>query len=151
MKLLIIFEQILFVEIVNEKGEKMLLKRKKKENKRKELLKFSFINNSILLKTETIERNGFKEIYRQVNEETHSIQILCFNSETEEFQAFDRFKWMNEPRIVIKPPSWYEMEGIKIHCDIVESNGIYYNEDLWTPIKLHYTIEWLENHIIQDV
>lgn len=91
---------------------------------KKEYLKYSFINNSILLSTETINRNGFHEIWRQENDQ-HSIQILCYNPEKEEFQAFDRFHWMNEPIYV----------GF--------TGGDYYEEDLWTPIKLHYTLEWL--------
>ena len=40
---------------------------------------------------ETIERHGFYEVWRQENKE-HSVQILCFNPDTKEFQAFDRFR-----------------------------------------------------------
>lgn len=53
-------------------------------------LKYSFIDNSILLRTSVIEKKGFREIWRQQNDE-NSVQILCFNEKTGEFQAFDRF------------------------------------------------------------
>lgn len=111
-------------------------------------LKYSFINNAILLTMNTIERNGFYEVWRQQNDE-HSIQILCFNEEKQEFQAFDRFHWMDEPRIVSNPPSdFVDEKGCTVHCDSLEADGTYYNEDLWTPIKLHYTIPWLKQHMI---
>ena len=29
-------------------------------------------------------------------------------------------------------------------------SGIYYKEDLWTPIKFHYKTEWLEKYIKKD-
>lgn len=90
-----------------------------------EYLKYSFIDNSILLKKNKIEKNGFCEVWRQQNDE-YSIQILCFNEKTGEFQAFDRFHWMNEPIY----------DGFTCGDD--------YKEDLWTPIKLHYTTEWLK-------
>lgn len=107
----------------------MLLKRKSRAEG--QLLKYSFINNSILLTIETIQRNGFFEIWRQENSE-HSIQILCFNPETGEFQAFDRYYWMDEP---------YYSDGTG--CFSLPS-GYYYKKDLWTPIKLHFTLEWLK-------
>ena len=89
-------------------------------------------NNSILLATKTIERNGFHEIWRQTNSE-HSIQILCFNPDTNEFRAFDRYHWMDEP--------------FDVSYGLPE--GTYYKKDLWTPIKLHFTAEWVEKHIVQ--
>ncbi len=94
---------------------------------KKEYLKYSFIDNSILLTTETINRNGFYEIWRQENDQ-HSIQILCYNPEKEEFQAFDRFHRMNDPIY----------DGF--------TGGYFYEPELWTPIKLHYTLEWLLGH-----
>ena len=112
----------------------------KKNATKKELISYSFIDNSILLSTETIQKNGFYEIWRQENKE-HSVQILCFNNETGEFQAFDRFHWMEEPYVV------------KLNTDpnvLGEGwipEGTYYKEDLWTPIKLHYTTEWLKKNI----
>lgn len=116
-------------------------------DKEKEYLEFSFINNSILLKTETINKNGFYEVWRQ-KKENHFIQILCFNPNTGEFQAFDRFHWSNEPRVVINPPSWFiDEKGNSVHCDPFEEDGVYYEEDLWTPIKFHYTVEWLKEHL----
>lgn len=99
-------------------------------SKSNKYLKYSFIDNSILLKTKTIERNGFHEVWRQQNDE-HSIQILCFNNETGEFQAFDRFHWMHEP---------YSIPFVGEY-DV-------YDEDLWTPIKLHYTEKWLKEHLL---
>jgi len=101
------------------------------KNRKLPTLKYSYINNSILLSTETIEKNGFKEIYRQVNDDTYSIQILCFNEETREFKAFDRFHWMDEP-YYSEGGSWGEIRGV------------HYKKDLWTPIALHYTSEWLK-------
>lgn len=94
-------------------------------------LKYSFIDNGILLKMEVIEKNGFHEVYRQQYDEygAHSIQILCFNEETGEFQAFDRFHWMDEPY-------FHPFCG---------PNGNY-KEDLWTPIKFHYTEKWLKEY-----
>ena len=94
------------------------------------MLSYSFVDNSILLSTETIQKNGFREVWRQENKE-HSVQILCFNDETGEFKAFDRLHWMDEPH------------------DIPNA-GVYnvYKKDLWTPIELHYTVEWLKSHMI---
>lgn len=121
-----------------------------KEEKRKQAtLSYSFINNSILLSTETIQKNGFHEIWRQENEE-HSIQILCFNNETKQFQAFDRFHWMDEPEIVkYKYPSgWgYDEKGNFVHEEHWLSEGVHYKKDLWTPIELHCTEEWLKGHL----
>lgn len=97
-----------------------------------QFLKYSFIDNGILLKTNTIKKNGFHEVWRQQNSE-HYIQILCFNEQTGEFQAFDRFHWMNEP----------VYDGF--------TGGEYYEEDLWTPIKLHYTEKWLKEHLIDSI
>ena len=97
-----------------------------------EYLKYSFIDNGILLKTNTIKKNGFHEVWRQQNDE-HSIQILCFNNETGEFQAFDRFHRMHEP---------YDIP-------FVGEYGVY-DEDLWTPIKLHYTEKWLKEHLVNS-
>lgn len=132
----------------------MLFKKFKKKNEEKKeecFLKYSFINNSILLTTKTIEKNGFYEVWRQESNE-HSIQILCFNPDTEEFQAFDRFHWMDEPRIVQNPPAWYyDEKGNLVHCESFEEDGVYYNEDLWTPIKLHYTVAWLKEYMISLV
>lgn len=97
-----------------------LFKRKKYvEDEKEKYLKYSFLDNSILLKTKNIEKNGFHEVWRQQNEE-NSIQILCFNEKTGEFAAFDRFHW-------------------KIS---------YGDEDLWTPIKLHFTEKWLRKHLL---
>ena len=108
------------------------LKKKTKCKHVKELLKYSFVNNSILLSTETIKQNGFQEVWRQQGE-NHSIQILCFNEKTGEFQAFDRFHWMHEP---FDEPF----------------TGIYgvYDKDLWTPIKFHFTEKWLKEHLLSD-
>lgn len=66
------------------------------KKKRIEPLRYTFIDNSILLTTKTIERNGFREIWRQTNSE-YSIQILCFNPDINEFKAFDRYHWLDEP------------------------------------------------------
>lgn len=118
-----IFEKLRFVKYKNML--KLLVKKKSSA----EYLKYSFIDNSILLKTRTIEKNGFHEVWRQENNK-HSIQILCFNETTGEFRAFDRFHWMNEP----------------IYDDF--TCGTYYKEDLWTPINLHYTEKWLKEHLI---
>ena len=111
----------------------MFKKKKKRETKeREEYLKYSFINNSILLSMATINKNGFYEMWRQENEQ-YSIQILCINLETGEFQAFDRFHWMHEP---FDEPF----------------TGIYgvYDKDLWTPIKFHFTEKWLKEHLLSD-
>jgi len=104
-----------------------------KKGKDKEYLKYSFTNNSILLKTETINNNGFYEVWRQENDE-HSIQILCFNPETEKFQAFDKFHRMEESHKII----W---EG----CEYVREE-----DELWTPIELHFTLSWLKEHFQND-
>lgn len=112
----------------------------KKSDAKKEPLSYSFIDNSILLSTETIQKNGFHEIWRQENNE-HSIQILCYNNDTREFQAFDRFHWMDEPIVVrhIHKPN--------VIAENPTPEGTYYKEDLWTPIKLHFTTEWLKEHM----
>lgn len=100
--------------------------------KRKKCLSYSFIDNSILLSTDTISKNGFVEVWRQTSTKNNSIriQILCYNEATFEFQAFDRFHWSDEPIAI-------PMIGI----DSV------YKEDLWTPIKLHFSIEWIKRHL----
>lgn len=122
-------------------------KRTNADKKAKHHLLYSFIDNSILLSTEKIMKNGFCEVWRQESDE-HSIQILCFNPETEEFQAFDRFHWMNEPRIP-NTPDWLNENGCLVFCDsLTDLDGTYWEEDLWTPIKLHFTEEWLKEHII---
>lgn len=109
------------------------LKRKRQKVEEPNIfLKYSFIDNSILLSTDTIERNGFCEVWRQQNDE-HSIQILCFNEKTGGFKAFDRFHWMNEP-IYNGFDKDYE-----------------YEEDLWTPIELHFTEKWLKKHLISSI
>lgn len=114
---------------------------------KKELLKYTFLDNSILLTTDTINKNGFVEVWRQENAE-HSIQILCFNEKTEEFRAFDRYHWMDEPRVVVNPPTYFiDENGCPWHSENLEPDGVYYKEDLWTPIKLHYTAEWLRDSI----
>lgn len=97
-------------------------------------LKYSFIDNGILLKMEVIEKNGFHEVYRQQYDEygAHSIQILCFNEETGEFQAFDRFHWMDE----MYEPYFFS------YCDVAPQ--VIHKEVLWTPIKFHYTEKWLK-------
>lgn len=100
---------------------------KTKEKISEKYLKYSFIDNAILLKTEAIEKNGFREVWRQQNKS--SIQILCYNERTEEFKAFDRFQWMDEKM-------WY---------------GVSFNEDLWTPIKLHFAEQWLKEHMIKEI
>ena len=97
-----------------------------------EYLKYSFVDNGILLKTSKIKKDGFYEIWRQQNDE-HSIQILCFNERTGDFQAFDRFYWMNEP-------IYNRFTGVDD-----------WEEDLWTPIKLHYTEKWLKEHLISNI
>lgn len=97
-----------------------------------QFLKYSFIDNGILLKMNTIEENGFHEVWRQQSSK-YSIQILCFNEKTGEFQAFDRFHWMQK--------SVYN--GFSGRND--------YKEDLWTPIKLRYTEQWLKEHLINSV
>lgn len=97
---------------------------------KKEYIKYTFIDNAILLSTDTIKKNGFVEVWRQKNKENNSIQILCYNDVTFEFQAFDRFHWSDEP---ISIP----MMGIDVA----------YKTDLWTPIQLHYSIEWLKRHL----
>lgn len=112
----------------------------KKGATEKELLSYSFVDNSILLSLETIQKNGFYEIWRQENDE-HSVQILCFNKDTGEFQAFDRFHWMDEPIVV----SHIHEPNVIAENPIPE--GTYYKKDLWTPIKLHFTTEWLKEHM----
>lgn len=96
----------------------------------KKKVTFSYINNSILLSTETITKNGFNEIWRQEDKKTHSIQILVYNEKTFEFKAFDRFHWSDEP---IDIP----IMGLN-HC---------YKRDLWTPIVLHFTNEWWKKRL----
>ena len=108
---------------------KKIFLNKKETNK---YLKYSFIDNSILLKKNKIEKNGFCEVWRQQNDE-YSIQILCFNEKTVEFQAFDRFHWMNE----------------SIYNGFICGDD--YEEDLWTPIKLHYTTEWLKMQLQKKI
>ena len=110
------------------------IRKSKQLNKR--LLKFSYIDNSILLKTEKITANGFHEIWRQRDEATGSTQILCYNSETEEFQAFDRYQWMEE---IYPYDGRFTLPGPNIR---VNTEG--HKESLWTPIKLHCTFEWLK-------
>lgn len=81
-------------------------------------VKYSFIDNGILLTTDEIKKDGFREIWRQQSND-HSIQILCHNENLNKFQAYDRFRWMNEP----------------VYNAII---GEYqYKKDLWTPIILH--------------
>ena len=106
----------------------------------KTVLSYTFTNNAILLSTETIQKNGFREVWRQENEE-NSIQILCFNDETKEFQAFDRFHWMGEPYHTSFP------KGAIIDGDIKDPDS-YYGKDLWTPIDLHFTLDWLKTHLV---
>ena len=113
-----------------------------------ELLSYSFIDNSILLSAETIQKNGFYEIWRQENDE-HSIQILCFNNETKQFQAFDRFHWMDEPYDTTNYFSScvFDKNGNVIKEPWIEPEGTYWKKDLWTPIELNYTTEWLKEHV----
>lgn len=106
----------------------------KEETPKKKLLKYSFTNNSILLTMDTINKNGFFEIWRQENEEK-SIQILCFNEQSKEFQAFDKFHRMEESTELV----W---EGVPYKFD---------EEELWTPIEFHYTLEWFQAHNIKDL
>lgn len=115
----------------------------------KTALSYSFINTSILLSTETIQKNGFREVWRQENEE-NSMQILCFNDETKQFQAFDRFHWMNEPHDVENLFSSYvsDGKGNVIVEPWIEPEGIRRGKDLWTPIDLHFTLDWLTKHLV---
>lgn len=87
--------------------------------KRCEYIPFSYIDNALFLKMETINKNGFHEVWRQ-SKGIYSIQILCFNEDTGEFLGFDRFQWSGET-----------------DC----SSGISCYDDLWTPIKLHFTTD----------
>ena len=109
-----------------------IFKKKSTVKESNKYLKYSFIDNSILLKMKTIEKNGFHEVWRQQNGE-HSIQIVCFNEQTGEFKAFDRFHWMDEP----------VYDGFTV--------GSYWEEDLWTPIQLHYTEKWLKEHLLSSI
>lgn len=81
-----------------------------------------------MLKTETINKNGFYEVWRQ-EKESYSIQILCYNPTTFEFQAFERFHWCSESVFVGGGIGWVN------------------KDDLWTPIKLHFSLEWLQEHL----
>lgn len=118
-----------------------MLKKLFKKEKRIEPLRYTFINNSILLTTETIERNGFHEIWRQTNSD-HSVQILCFNPEINEFKAFDRYHWMDEPFYVSFP------KNACVDFAPNDDEGWHYKKDIWTPIKLQFTLEWLEKHVV---
>lgn len=51
-------------------------------------VKYSFIDNGILLTTDEIKKDGFREIWRQQSND-HSIQILCHNENLNKFQAYD--------------------------------------------------------------
>ena len=103
-----------------------------KRKHKPEFLKYSFINNSILLRMDTIIENGYKEVWRQSYRKDYgygedSVQILCYNEKKEEFQAFDRYQRPGEG----DPYSPLPRLGY----------------DLWTPIKLHYTLEWLRDNL----
>lgn len=57
-----------------------------KRKPKPEFLKYSFINNSILLRMDTIIKNGYKEVWRQSYRKDYgygedSVQILCYNEE----------------------------------------------------------------------
>lgn len=97
--------------------------------KNKELLKYKFINNSILLTMETIEKNGCKIIWTQNNGDTH--QILCFNEKENDFKAFDKYLWSNQNNSLKKDFS-------EIDCEFKAV-------ELWTPIELQYTNNWINN------
>lgn len=95
-----------------------------------DVIKYSFVDNGILLTTDEIKKDGFREIWRQQSND-HSIQILCYNENLNEFQAYDRFCWMNEP----------------VYNAITEEYQ--YKEDLWTPIILHYSDCYEKPYIFQ--
>lgn len=105
----------------------------------KELLRYTCIDNAILLTNKTIEAKGFHEVWRQRDRTTGATQILCYNPELHTFQAYDRFLWAEE----LYPYT----EGLtqpKPNCMI--DGGAKRHEELWTPIQLHFTLEWLRAH-----
>ena len=114
---------LLIARAIINKAEEYVLK--KKGIPTEKYFTYAFINNSLLLTMKNIEKHGFKEIYRQENEE-HSIQIICYNSETCEFKAFDRFHHSDEPYV---------------------DEFITYKDDLWTPIKVNLSPEWFMKHL----
>lgn len=118
---------------------KKLLCRKKSNNS---YLKYSFIDNAILLRMEVVEKNGFHEVWRQENK-NHSVQILCFNEETGEFKAFDRYQWMTELRGEYSIGDMFLDESTCFKEEYHDTPI-----DLWTPIQLHFTEEWLRKHLI---
>ena len=109
--------------------------------KKPPILKFVFLDNAILLTMETINRNGYEKIWEQSSGRTK--QIICFNEQKNDFQAFDKYVWSNEDNAIKK-------EGTgKYSTDIDNTDKFDFDVnwelkavDLWTPIKIKYTNEW---------
>lgn len=105
-------------------------------------LSFSFVDNSILLTLETINKNGYDIIWEQ--EEENRKQILCFNESENDFKAFDRYQWSDENNALKK-----EISDIKYpDCEVgvmKEPSIEMKATELWTPIKLRITNEWLKD------
>ena len=110
------------------------------KNKSSKNLTFSFIDNSVLLTMETINKNGYIIIWEQVD--NNNKQILCFNESENDFKAFDRYKWSDENNAQKK-----EIFNIKYpDCEIgiIKEPSIEMKAtELWTPIKFHITKNWL--------
>lgn len=118
-----------------------------KKNDNIENLKFSFIDNSILLTLNTIHKNGYKVIWEQISKE--SKQIHCFNEHENDFKAFDKYIWSDENNAVKKEvfSIRYPMEEIGVvQGPVIEMKAT----ELWTPIELKFTNEWLKENIASE-
>ena len=100
-------------------------------------LNYVFINNNILLTTETIENNGYSIVWSQ--QKGVNKQILTFNEKTQEFKAFDKYIYMDEKASYLVCTEMYwddyeaqECKGRYICSDYLSSLK---GKDLWTPIE----------------
>lgn len=108
----------------------------KRKSERKNIpLSFVFINDSILLTRETLEKNGYYEIWSQ--ESGESKQILTFNEEKQDFIAYDKFIYMNDKALYL------DHKITDTITDFANYNGMggfacyRQGKELWTPIKFH--------------
>ena len=114
--------------------------------KKPPILKYVFINNSILLTEETIKKNGYEVIWEQEQNYGKTKQIICYNEGKNDFQAFDRYVWSDENSAIKKEGTGrYFSNADGMDFDV---NYEMKATDLWTPIKMKYTKEWL-NYVLR--
>lgn len=87
---------------------------------------------------ETINKNGYEVIWEQSSGKNK--QIICFNEESNSFQAFDRYAWSDENNALKREGTGNELPLNGFDFDVNwETKAV----DLWTPIKMIFTKEWL--------